>query len=361
MTKLNHKIDYVKQYLEYLISYSINYPLSYPKEINFQMTNRCPLRCKMCNISKLQPKQNELTVEEMKAVLDEVKKWGTKYISFVGGEALVRKNDTIELIRYANKNGFHTTLISSGYFLTDSVCKILLDIGLNRLTISLDGATKKTHDFIRGKGSFEKAINSMKRILKMRERDKSTSDGRNKIKLDFSTVVMSYNFRELIDVYKLAKKIGVDQIFYQAVVMDNTYKSGPSGYKDCDFWIKGKDLVELNDVIKKLISIKKRDEGFIFNSITYLKLIPEYFRLKEKFNPGRCLAGYMGLNIDPYGFISVCGLGPDINIRDAPLSKLWKDKRFKLARIKIKSCKVPCLMLCYGKFEAKEMLKHLIG
>lgn len=359
MVKVKAKINYVKQYMEYLISYTINYPLSYPKEINFQMTNRCPLRCKMCNISNLQPKQGELTVEEMKKILDEVKQWGTKYVSFVGGEALVRKNDTIELIRYANKNGFHTTLISSGYFLDEATCKTLIDIGLNRLTISLDGATKETHDFIRGKGAFEKAIGSMKRMVDMRENYGQTNNG-EKTRLDFSTVVMSYNFRELVEVYKLAKKIGVDQLFYQAVVMDNTYKSGASDYEKCDFWIRGNELAELENVIKELVSIKKRDENFIFNSVTYLKLIPKYFRLKEKFNPGRCLAGYMGLNIDPYGFISVCGLGPDINVRDDSLSRLWRHEKFKEAREKIKKCKIPCLMLCYGKFETKELLKHII-
>lgn len=359
MVKLRHKIDYVKQYLEYLISYTINYPISRPKEINFQVTNRCPLRCKMCNIPKLKPKSNELTVEEMKAILDEVKNWGTKYVSFVGGEALVRKDDTIELIRYANMKGFHTTLISSGYFLTDEVCESLMNDGLNRLTISLDGATKETHDFIRGSGAFKTAMKSMRRMVKMRKRN-NTGARNSKIRLDFSTVVMSYNFRELVDVYKLVKKIGVDQIFYQAVVLDNTYKSGPSDYEKCDFWVKGKDLNELEDIIKKLISIKRIDKDFIFNSVTYLKLIPEYFRLKEKFNPGRCLAGYMGMNIDPYGFISVCGLGPDINVRDGGLSKLWRHEKFKETRIRIKSCKVPCLMLCYGKFEAKELLKHLI-
>lgn len=358
MVDSEHKINYIKQYLEYLISYTINYPLSYPKEINFQMTNRCPLRCKMCNISKIQPSENELTVEEMKIIIDEVKNWGTKYISFVGGEALVRKNETMELIRYANRKGFHTTLISSGYFLTNDTCRSLIDFGLNRLTISLDGATRKTHDFIRGGGSFDKAINAMKKMLELRN-EVSKNEGK-RITLDFSTVVMSYNFRELVDVYKLAKEIGVDQIFYQAVVMDNTYKSDASDYEKCDFWIRGNELAELENVIKELISIKKRDGNFIFNSVTYLKLIPKYFRLKEKFNPGRCLAGYMGLNIDPYGFISVCGLGPDINVRDDSLSKLWRHEKFKEAREKIKKCKIPCLMLCYGKFETKELLKHII-
>ncbi len=355
MNDIHKKFDYVKRYLGYLLSHEFNYPLSHPKELNFQVTNRCPLNCIMCNISKLSPSSNEMTYEEMRDVIDQVVDWGVEYISFVGGEALVRKNDTLRLIKYSNERGFHTTLISSGYFLDRKVCKELIDNGLNRLTISLDGATEKTHDYIRGKGAFEKAISSMGKLVELRGKVSNCD-----LALDFSTVIMSHNFRELVDIYRLAKNIGVDRIFYQAVVLDNTYESGPSGYNGCDFWINEDDMNEFENVVDKLIKIKENDSDFLFNSRTYLELLPDYFRLKNEFNPGRCLAGYMNLNIDPYGNISVCGLGPNLNVRDAPLRELWTHDEFKKTRIKIKDCKVPCMMLCYGKFEPKEMIKHLL-
>ena len=325
-------------------------PLRYPHEVNFQMTNRCPLRCKMCDIWKLNASpEKELSVEVMKRIIDECKDLGINYVSFVGGEALVRREDTLELVEYADSKGLHTTIVSNAHFLDKEICGRVLGTRLKRLALSLDGAKKQTHDFIRGKGNYDKVIESANTMLKLRER--------NQIKVDFTTVVMSYNFRELVDIYWLGKRMGIDQVFYQAVVLDNTFKN--FDYNE-EVWINGNDLEELKSIIKKLISLKGRD-NFIFNSVEYLRAIPQYFEKRENFNFGACLAGFMNLNIDPYGNISVCGFGPNLNIRDGSISDLWKHEKFNKTRNLIKRCKRPCLMLCYEKFGIKDMFKHLIS
>lgn len=344
------KLDQIKRYLGFMLSYDLNTPLVYPHEVNLQMTNRCPLRCKMCNIWKLDPDSNqELSVKEMKTVIDECKELDINYISFVGGEALVRKEDTFELVKYANSRGLHTTIVSNTYFLDEETCKRLLSVGLKRLAISLDGAKRETHDFIRGKGNYDKVIETAKTMLSLRKE--------NQIKIDFTTVVMNYNFRELVDIYWLGKKIGVDQVFYQAVVLDNTFKN--FDYNE-DVWINGKHLEELKNIIKELISLK-REDNFIFNSVEYLKAIPQYFEKKEKFRFGKCLAGFMNLNINPYGNVTVCGFGPNLNVRNQTISDLWKHEKFNQTRTLIKKCKKPCLMLCYEKFGIKDMFKHLLS
>jgi len=165
---------------------------------------------------------------------------------------------------------------------------------------------------------------------------------------------MSYNFRELIDLYFLAKKIGVDQWFLQAVVLDNTFKNFDY---NSPLWIRGKDLEELKNVIKKLVYFKLKDEKFIYNSIEYLKAIPKYFELKGNFKIGKCMAGYFTLNIDPYGNISICNYGPNINIVGKSVTEAWKSKEFKRTRFLIKNCKTPCMMLCYQRFSLSELVK----
>jgi MoaA/NifB/PqqE/SkfB family radical SAM enzyme len=344
------KLDQIKRYLSYMLSYNLNIPIRYPHEVNFQMTNRCPLRCKMCDIWKLNASpEKELSVESTKKIIDECKDLGIDYISFVGGEALVRKEDTLELVEYVNSKGLHSTIVSNAYFLDEETCRRLLDAGLKRLALSLDGAKKETHDFIRGKGNYDKVIEAARTMLNLREK--------GQIKVDFTTVVMSYNFRELLDIYELGKRIGIDQVFYQAVALDNTFKN--FDYNE-EIWINGKDLEELKAIIKKLIFLKKKDD-FIFNSVEYLKAIPEYFKKRENFKFGVCLAGFMNLNIDPYGNISVCGLGPNLNVKEGRISNLWKHEKFKKTRALIKKCKRPCLMLCYEKFGIKDMFKHLLS
>ncbi len=346
---LRKKLEEAKKYLKYFFSYLINYPLIYPKEINFQMTNACTLKCKMCSIWKLpRRKKDEISVKEMKRILNEVKNWKeTRYVSFVGGEALIRMEDTFELIKYAKSLGFFTNIVSNGTLLTKKEnCRRLVEAGLDRIAFSLDGAREKTHDFIRGKGNYRQVLRAVKNFLSLKKK--------YKIKVDLTTVVMSYNFRELVEIYYLAKKLGVDQWFLQSVVLDNTFKT--FNYSS-PLWIKGNELEELKEVVKKLVILKLKDPSFIYNSIEYLKAIPEYFALKENFNLGKCMAGYFSLNIDPYGNVSICNYGPNINVIGRKIDEVWKDRRYKVTRVKIKKCRNPCMMLCYQRFSLVELLR----
>ncbi len=350
---LKKKTKEAVRYFKFFLSYFFNYPFTPPKEVNFQMTNRCTLKCKMCNIWKLGKKGKEIEVEEMERILREIKEnWKeTEYVSFVGGESLIRMKDTLRLIKYANSLGFQTNLVSNGTLINEKICKKLIEAGLKRIALSLDGK-EKTHDFIRGKGNFKKVINAAKLFLKERKITKTN------VKVDFTTVIMSYNFRELPEIYFLAKEVGVDQWFLQALVLDNTFKN--FNYSS-PLWIKNDEIEELKEVIRKLITLKKNDKNFIYNSIDYLEAIPLYFEKKEKFRIGACMAGYYTLNIDPYGNISICNYGPNISVIGRSIVDAWKDKKFKRTRMLIKHCKNPCLMLCYQKFDVKELIRLLLN
>ncbi len=336
------ELDLMADYVLSVLSHKINKPLIKPTRVNFDITNRCPLKCIMCNICRRNHKvEEELTLKELKNIIDQIHDWGIKYVSFAGGESLVRKDDVVKLIKYASSKDLFTALITNGFIHDKKLFKNLIKAGLGKLTISIDGSNKKTHDFIRGKGSFERAIKTAKYFVKLRGK-------KDRPELEFATCVMSYNFRELVKIYDLMKSIGFDYMNYQAVVPDNDYKKMQPSVYNVDYWLNKKQTKELEKIVDILIKIKK-NEGRIRNTKQYLRLMPEYFRLKGKFNPGRCMAGFKIINIDPYGNINICGLGPNLNVKDAPLKDLWKHKKYKETRIRIKHCKVPCLMLCYEK------------
>jgi len=339
-----NELDLIRDYFLSIVSHKTNIPFIKPTRVNFDITNRCPLRCVMCNICRRDHRvDEELSLGELKNIICQIHEWGIKYVSFAGGESLVRKDDVIELVRYASSKGLFTALITNGVTHDKKVFRDLFKYGLNKLTISIDGSNKKAHDSIRGHGCFEKTIRTAKYLVKLRGKKKEPE-------LEFATCVMSYNFRELVEIYDLMKSIGFDFINYQAVVPDNNYKKFQPSTYNVDYWLNMKQSKELEKIVDRLIKIKEA-EGRIRNTKQYLRLMPDYFRLKEKFNPGRCMAGYRIINIDPYGNINICGLGPNLNVKDTPLKRLWKHKNYKKTRVRIKNCKIPCLMLCYEKLD----------
>ena len=346
---------FLKDFLLNWLSYYLNYPLVKPWRVNFDITHRCPLRCVMCNVWKERANvPEELDLENLKKIVDEIADLGIDHISFAGGETLVRARDVVELVRYAaTKPHMRIDLITNGYYLNENLCKQLLKANVSKISLSLDGAERKTHDLIRGKGSFDQVMRAAKLLSKLKKEMESN------VELEFTTVVMAYNFKELVKIFNLMKKIGFQYVNYQAVVPDNTFTREQNAfYKfyESDMWIKEKEIPRLEKIVKKLVLLKKKT-GRIRNTRRYLLLLPKYFKEREKFKSGKCIVGYSYMNIDPYGNLSVCGLGPNINVKEGKLEELWKSKKYKRTRILIKNCKRPCLMLCYEKLNFRELLE----
>ena len=344
---------FLKDYFANYLSYGLNYPFIKPWRINFDITHRCPLRCKTCNVWKKNPLiDRELSLEELKKIILKIKKWKMDHVSFAGGETLVRKDDLIELIKFASSMNMRTDLITNGYFLDKETCEKLLKAKVSKISLSLDGAKRETHDLIRGKGNYDKVIKAAKNLVKLKEKFKSN------IELEFTTVVTRYSFRELVDIFNFMQNIGFDYINYQVITPDNTFTKGLEYYRDfynSDFWINGNDLNLLKKNAIKLVKLKKT--GKIRNTRDYLLMMPKYFEEKEKFKTGKCIVGFSYLNIDPYGNICVCGLGPNLSANDENLNDLWNNWEYKKTRFKIKRCKRPCLMLCYEKLDFKTLFK----
>jgi len=142
------------------------------KDFYFQwhITDKCNLRCTHCyqeNYTDIL----DMSLEELKVIAKKLfktlSKWGKKGdISITGGEPFIRK-DLLSFLEYldSSEQVSNLDILSNGTMLTDDMVKRLkLVRKLHRVQVSLDGASPKTHDEIRGRGTFEKAINGI-RIL----------------------------------------------------------------------------------------------------------------------------------------------------------------------------------------------------
>ena len=118
------------------------------------VTKACNLRCVHCYASAdARPAPGELSHDEGRALLEDLKSFGVPAVLFSGGEPLHRA-DTIDLIAYAQSLGLSCTLSTNGLMIDDAVADRLAEIGLKYVGISLDG-TEARHDKLRGqRGAF---------------------------------------------------------------------------------------------------------------------------------------------------------------------------------------------------------------
>lgn len=130
----------------------------------FHLTNRCQLECVHCytSSSPTLPSDDELPVERWLQLVDDFADNGGEKALFTGGEALVYTG-CIEVMRRARERGLEVTLFSNGVL----VPRYLADIKQTAhiVQISIDGPSAETHDAIRGKGQFGKAMKAVRVLL----------------------------------------------------------------------------------------------------------------------------------------------------------------------------------------------------
>lgn len=130
----------------------------------FGITNGCNLRCLSCYNSYERELQNELTIDEMKKMVDEVIPFLSYGFSVSGGEPFCRKKELFELIEYVSQKAptLPIGIVTNGTLITDEDAYRLSKIKNLTVQVSLDGVTKESHEFNRGAGTFDKVVNALK-------------------------------------------------------------------------------------------------------------------------------------------------------------------------------------------------------
>lgn len=329
--------------LAYHFGKVLNKPLVKPHWVFISLLHKCNLKCQMCGVSKIL-KKYELTFEEVRRIIDEVASWkSNSRIQLTGGEVLLRK-DIFDIVNYSTSKNLITELVSNGMILNQEKAKKIISSDLWGMAISLDGGTAKTHDEIRGvKGSFDKAINALKLLVKEKKRRKKGPQ------ISIWTTIMNNNLEELEKMAFLAKKVGVDCLVYHPVVLSQTDMQ--STKQEGSLWIPKNKINVLQEQIQKLIEFKK--EYGIIQFVHDPNLFAKYFdktltKCEWKCNPLEFI------DIGPNGAIQSCG-GDFGSIKHLSLAESLNTKKAEESRELMKRCEKPCLQTCWARPDADNL------
>ncbi len=172
------------------------------KNLFLELTLKCNEHCLHCGSYCGDVKSEELTLEQYKTFLDEVKAdFGTKgyMLCITGGEPLLRK-DFFEIMGYAHMLGFKWGMTSNGTLITPEVANKLYEAGMSTISISIDGL-EETHDaFRQTKGGYRKAMEGIQNLIDV---------GKFKT-IQVTTVVTHQNIGELDRLYEIFDKMDID-------------------------------------------------------------------------------------------------------------------------------------------------------
>lgn len=164
--------------------------------VAWEVTRSCNLNCVHCRASSNPgPYPRELDTVKAMQVLEQIRKVGKPIVILTGGEPLLRK-DIFALADYGTKKGLRMVLATNGTMINPDITKKIRESGIKRVSISLDGATRESHDTFRQvNGAFDRAI---KGISYLKEHG---------IEFQINTTVTRYNLSELESILNLAVRL----------------------------------------------------------------------------------------------------------------------------------------------------------
>jgi len=167
-----------------------------PWMIRWDLTSQCNLRCKHCygTDSIVNPKNNDLTTNELKKSIGKISEAGIKYIHFLGGEPTLRA-DFVKLIKFAHFFNLEISYNTNGIIQNKELIKAIFDYNLYKITFSLDGIDKISNDLIRGKGSFKRTLECIRKVALMK---KEIGSDRPEIQIQMVLNKLWYNKTDLV-------------------------------------------------------------------------------------------------------------------------------------------------------------------
>ena len=167
----------------------------------WEVTKGCNLRCIHCRATATElSSPTDLPTGTALKIIDQISAAANPILVLSGGEPLYR-SDIFQLARYATDKGLRVALATNGTLVTKDVARMIVDAGVRRVSISLDGADALTHDSFRGiPGAFEAAVRGLRNLKALG------------MSVQINMTIARHNAHQLPDVLQLARNLGADAL-----------------------------------------------------------------------------------------------------------------------------------------------------
>ncbi|BBO88540.1 radical SAM/SPASM domain-containing protein [Desulfosarcina ovata] len=312
----------------------IDFYKAVPRHALLFLTFRCTSKCRACTMWKrIVNEKDELNLQQWKNIIKDLSVNGVKIIELFGGDVFLRKELTVELIKYSNELGMVVHMPTNAILLDEETIQEIVDAGLHTLYISVD-EIDKNHDKIRGtKGNFDHIIKSIVNLKKVRSLKGSKrptvycNTTISKLNIDSIEEIVSFAHKQNFDVCALEYIGEFTEVHVKRSRIDGIY---PDPY----FLLRGESLLLNNDQAKKLKkTVPKLIKKYKYSDTEMYTLNIDTLSKKNIVSgtvPNtKCYMERNQVTVDPYGNIIACPFFSNYklgNLSATPLQDIWNNK-----------------------------------
>ncbi|MHB0981394.1 MAG: heme b synthase [Thermoleophilia bacterium] len=312
-------------------------PTYLPKLIAWEVTRSCNLSCVHCRASAEKgPYPGELTLEQGKALIDDIVSFSNPVLILTGGDPLMRA-DIFEIVGHARAAGLRVVMSPNGTLVTPEVARKMKEAGIPRISISIDFPTAELHDKFRGvPGAFEGAVRGVRTAIEAG------------VQVQINSTITRLNVEYLDDLLALAEDLGAVALHPFLLVPTGRGKDlGPEELPPEDYertlnWVydrqktsriffKPTDAPHYHRIMRQ----RAKEDGI---DLKELKMHPQSHaamagKVGKAGHPGDldshsrgCLAGIGFCFISHVGQVQPCGYFDVVagDVKERPFSEIWQ-------------------------------------
>jgi MoaA/NifB/PqqE/SkfB family radical SAM enzyme len=311
-----------------------------------------------------------MSEQEMLDVINQSIEMGVKIFYIFGGEPLLRKEFFTVVDYISNQKGLFRETVTNGTALTHRICSNIIDSGLNKIWISIDGP-EEVHERLRGvPGSFARTYQGLKDLC-----EEKRSRG-SKILIDLAFTASAENYRYLPKVIELVKDLDLYEInvrhmgvFLPEDIQNlNTVigqKIGKTVEPGSICFSAGEGILLTIEQAKELKEILLEARRRCKENGIPLHVEPallDTFDWKKGKKVDSCLHLWTQINISPAGDVIPClwyDLFPMGNIRNSCLKEIWNNGNYRHLR-KNFSHLTACSKCCYFYLNLPDNIRRAV-
>ncbi|MBC8391159.1 MAG: radical SAM protein [Deltaproteobacteria bacterium] len=284
-----------------------------PIVVHWLTTYRCNSNCIYCEASSNEVDCEELTTEQIKAVLDGLGELEVKHLFITGGEPLLRK-DLFDVLEYAKGRQITAGMITNS-LLHEKFKHHIKEAGFKSIWTSVDGI-EETHNTNRGyPDAYQITLDAIRYYSEI-----------NIPLRVVNTLVHPGNYGELPELFEALKEAGINRWRLALAI--------PVGRGKDDKWALSPEKIE--ETFRFVTKTRNDFDVELSEELGYLGC----WDIKTKNSPFICPSGLTFCVIMPDGNVLPCQVVYDTkysegNVKDTSFNEIWKNgfKRFRDARL----------------------------
>ncbi len=321
------------------------------RRLDLEVTFECNARCRMCPLygehmdgsplKDVHAGRPELSTDEICGLLRDSRRMGVRCVKFSGGEPFLR-SDLCDLIACASELGMATEVNSNGSLLTPNLARRVVNSGLERLHISIDGPADIHNNVRRVPDLFERVDQGMAML-----RQAQQQLGRGTPTVSVGCTVLALNqghLRGLVDVASRWKaSLSFARVFYSTPEQDvRTRDLCEPGTAKPENWNLPASIrrIDVNALHAELSEIHKlcSQRGVALDSrLTSKEYLWRHYYEPSFAEANKCLYPWYATRVNPYGDVYPCSVMADLgNVRQGGIESIWNGPRYVQFRNKLR-------------------------